>query len=380
MARPRQWPPSVYHHPNGRDRIRIAGRDYWLGKTGTETARKEYARLCVLLAGDQLPQAKCGDLPPISVGDLVAAFMEHAETFYRDSDGKPTSELTNFQAGLKPLLRRNGGTPAAEFGPLALKDVLREMVRRGWMRSSINRQLVRIRTVFRWAESEQLIEPGVYATLCTVRGLRPGEQGCRDKPPVLPVPEADLERTLPHLSPPQVRGIIDLLLLTGARPGEICRMTAEAIDRSGRVEIARGIHVELTQLWAYTPRQHKTRHRGHGRIVLLGPKAQQVLAPWLLLAAPGQYLFRPARGGRGRPQAGRYSREALLAAGHRGCDRAGVPRWAPGQLRHNAATRLVAEFGWDVARVILGHRSVEMTKQYAINDWKAAAEAMSKAG
>jgi len=57
-----------------------------------------------------------------------------------------------------------------------------------------------------------------------------------------------------------------------------------------------------------------------------------------------------------------------------------VPAWSPNQLRHSAATRLVSLYGWDVARIILGHRSVEVTRIYAADDLKKAAAAVRDAG
>ena len=56
----------------------------------------------------------------------------------------------------------------------------------------------------------------------------------------------------------------------------------------------------------------------------------------------------------------------------RACKRAGVPRWHPHQLRHNAATWLRKEFGLDVARVILGHSSPVVTEVYAEMDREKA--------
>jgi hypothetical protein len=38
------------------------------------------------------------------------------------------------------------------------------------------------------------------------------------------------------------------------------------------------------------------------------------------------------------------------------CQAGAVPRWHPYQLRHNAAKRLVQQFGRGVARMDLGHR------------------------
>ncbi len=53
------------------------------------------------------------------------------------------------------------------------------------------------------------------------------------------------------------------------------------VDRSGKV-------------WLYTPARHKTLHFGRKRSVPLGPKAQELLAPFLLLD-PQAPLFSPKR-------------------------------------------------------------------------------------
>jgi hypothetical protein len=45
-------------------------------------------------------------------------------------------------------------------------------------------------------------------------------------------------------------------------------------------------------VWTFTPASHKTEHHGRGRVIYLGPKAQEVLKPFLrpeLIA----YLFSP---------------------------------------------------------------------------------------
>ena len=55
-------------------------------------------------------------------------------------------------------------------------------------------------------------------------------------------------------------------------------------------------------------------------------------------------------------------------------------RWHPHQLRHNAATFLRKEFGVEVARVILGHRSAAVTDIYAELDDEKAKQAIKKVG
>lgn len=54
--------------------------------------------------------------------------------------------------------------------------------------------------------------------------------------------------------------------------------------------------------------------------------------------------------------------------------------WTVYQLRHNAASRLVEQFGWDVARIVLGHTTVDTTREYAVDDIRKAAEAIHEVG
>ena len=62
--------------------------------------------------------------------------------------------------------------------------------------------------------------------------------------------------------------MVDLQLLTGMRPGEATAMRTGDIDMSGRI-------------WVHKPGSHKTEHHGRNRVVFIGPKAQQVLSPFL---------------------------------------------------------------------------------------------------
>ena len=64
-----------------------------------------------------------------------------------------------------------------------------------------------------------------------------------------------------------------------------------------------------------------------------------------------------------------------LAAGE-----AEIVPFAPNQLRHNAATRLVDQFGWDTARIVLGHTSVSTTRIYAVDNFTRAALAVGQSG
>jgi hypothetical protein len=64
------------------------------------------------------------------------------------------------------------------------------MVEAGWCRNVVNRQIIRIRQVFKWAAANQLIPPAVYQGLAAVDGLRRGRSKAKESEPVKPVPEA----------------------------------------------------------------------------------------------------------------------------------------------------------------------------------------------
>jgi hypothetical protein len=54
--------------------------------------------------------------------------------------------------------------------------------------------------------------------------------------------------------------------------------------------------------------------------------------------------------------------------------------WSPGQLRHNAGTRLRKEYGLEAAQVILGHKTLTVTQVYAEKNVAAALKIMGEVG
>jgi integrase len=62
-------------------------------------------------------------------------------------------------------------------------------------------------------------------------GLKKGRTTSRETPPVARVADDTVKRTLADASP-LVRGVVRVMRLTGARPGEVTTMTVEQIDRS----------------------------------------------------------------------------------------------------------------------------------------------------
>jgi len=248
-----------------------------------------------------------------------------------------------------------------------------------------------------------------------VAGLRQGRSEARETCPIQPVEDQTVEATLVELSE-VVAGMVRFQRLTGCRPAEVCALRPCDLDRSGEV-------------WVFTPASHKTEQR----LIPVGPRAQALLFKYL--ARDGEtHCFRPCdseakryaalhsqrqtplscgnRPGtnrvkcRRRPPGKQYQVPSYRRAIHYACDQVfphpelgktihhtmtehqiaelkawqSAHRWSPNQLRHAAATEFRSKFGLEVAQVILGHASADVTQVYAERDLAKDAEVARQIG
>ncbi len=167
----RRIPAYRRYKPKNLGLVVLDGKQHYLGRYGTPESVAEYNRLVqewLTRASAPPPAAPVekadaaasnDDASSPLVNEVIVAFLEHAEGHYVRPDGSRTGEFENLRAALKPLRRLYGYTPAASIGPLALRAVRDAMIRDGLSRSTINSRINRIRRVFRWAASLELI-PG----------------------------------------------------------------------------------------------------------------------------------------------------------------------------------------------------------------------------
>jgi integrase len=397
---------TVRNHLGARQDILLPG-DF-----GSPESREEYDRICAQV------RTNTGTLPPpatdcagLTIAELVLRFMDdHASGYYVEPGTRtPTRELEWLTLAFRPLKRMYGSMPVAEFKPKHLEALQRAMATGSWQtneehellrqrkkpiglaRRTLNARIERIRRLFRWGCSKELVAAESLTKLETLATLKENRSSARETPPVVPVDPAIVEATLPTM-PAVPADIVRLLLLSGARVGEICRLRGRDLDRNGPV-------------WLYRVARHKTQHLGHTRTVAFGPKAQLILRRYLK-ADPDALLFSPAEAerqrkadmranrrspvqpsqlDRSRPNAKRrpgaaYDHRAINHAIRRGCIRAGAPLWHTHQLRHTAALLVMREHGVEAARSVLGHKTLNVTLPYSGIDLQRAAEVMSKIG
>ncbi len=401
--------PKYYKHKaSGQAVVTIDGQDHYLGPWKSRASRDAYDRLISeYLANGRRLRPRPDDF---TVGEVIEQFWEYAQGYYRRPDGTHTQEIGLFKNALDPLNQIYGQTLACDFGPKKLETVRNAMIAKGWSRGTINKAVNRVRAMFKWAVAQELIPASNLEALKALKGLSAGRTNARETSPIQPVPDAFVDATLPFLSP-TVRAMVQLQRLTGARPGEICKMRIVEIDCS-------------QSEWEYTPASHKNSHRGQRLSIFIGSKGQEILRPFLRFNG---YCFSPRQAERERRQAMHNNRKTPLRYGNRpgtnvkrkpkcapgecytvdsyraaikrACELAFQPApplrkmegesvkawkrrltpeqsvelkrwnvehaWHPHQLRHTRASQIRRQFGLEGAQVALNHASLEATQLYA---------------
>jgi integrase len=406
--------PNYRRHSSGQARVTLNGKDYLLGPYGSAESKEVYRRLISEWLARRGQPEKSQEDEPLSVNHLILAYWEFAKDYYGFDRGN-RGDAYCLKDALRVVRLLYGRTPARDFGPLALKACRRQMVEQGWSRTYANAQVDRVRRMFRWAAGEELLPGSVYENLRAVAGLRAGKSGARETKKVKPVRPEHIDAALRHL-PPAIQAMVQVQLLTGCRPAEVCVVRPMDID------------MRNPSCWVFRPGsdkgphgEHKTAHHGHERLIFIGPKAQAVLRPFLG-GEPDAYCFSPAQSEarrnaqrgesrispmtpsqasrgpaarRRRAPGDRYDTHSYRRAIARACRKADaeahkndqavpadevvVPTWSPNRLRHNRATDL-RPHGLDLVKTILGHSKVETTELYAEKDVAAAMELVARVG
>jgi integrase len=405
------------HAGSQRARVRINGKTHWLGpwvgRTPSPEAQKKFDELLaqwqqgrfsrspvppvtLVDVGPNRPVTVTPAQPPkLSVAELVAAYIEYAKTYYQTSSGKPSSTLDNIRQAaraLGPYLH----TPAEDFGPLKLTHIMEQLAAEQRLRrKTINSIANTIRRIFRWGCSREMLPGRVREALNTAEPLKLGRTPAPESPPVLPVADEIVETTLPHL-PQAIRDMVQFERLTGARPGEVCNLTVSDIDMRGEV-------------WSALLVEHKTAYIGKRREILIGPRAQGIIRPYLnrhkdaavfsprdsekirrkeqrrerktkLYPSHVTHMNRKRKAKPKRTAGEFYSTDSYRRAIRRACEKAGIEPWTPNQLRHSAGTELRRRFGLEAAQVVLGHQSADITEIYAERDRELAVKVMKELG
>jgi integrase len=318
--------------------VEIAGRQEFLGhhpahlppprkrKKGDpppkppEEIERAYFRLMASGAG-KLPEAE--KFPVATVCDLFLDFSErhHTPDTYR-----------GYKDFLQDFCEMYGTLLAADLKPLHVTRWLD--AHPGWNGSRRN-AVIAVKRVFNWAEAEGVL------SFNPVKKVAKPPQRRRDRI----LTPAERQEILEAIKDQSFRDFVLAMVETGARPGEVRRVTAA--------------HVNL-ELGVWVFKEHKTAKRtGRPRVIYLTP-AMVELTRTLIAKHPEGPLFRGPRSKRGFTRNGvrcrfRRLREKLPHL-------AGVISYT---MRHSFATQALVN-GVGIAQVaeLMGHADTSMVSQH----------------
>lgn len=331
---------------------------------------------------------------PITISEVIFVYRGHTHAYYQ-KNGEVTREAGMIDDALRILRKHYGTCFVSAFGPVALNDLRDKIIEDlDWSRKYINKQVNRIRSMFKWASANEIVDATVAAALRELAGLKKGRSKARETSRVKVVSDSIVDATL-HSLPEVVADMVRVQRLTSARPGEICSMAPGDIDRSGDV-------------WIYRPVEYKTEHFEKDRIIAIGPRAQKILLKYISGRAADAFCFSPVeselrrravatakritpRSCGNRPGTNRVASPLRAAnqrdttdsyrrAIHRACDKLEIEKWSPNRLRHTASTEIRRKFGIDAARAVDGHSAASTTEIYAELDLNKAIDVMRALG
>jgi integrase len=364
--------------PDGRlrARVRLGGRDHYLGPWGSAEATRRYNRVVSewLAAGGVAPPPRAADGPLVE--ELLAAFLAHAERHYRKRD-KATAEWYNLRTACASVRKLYADLPAAGFGCPELlavrEEFLRQRDRRGkrWSRGYVNEQVNRVRRVWSWGVERGSVPAAVADALRHVKPLRRTRTEAPEGRKVRPVTRAALLATLPLLRP-ALAALCRFHYLVGCRASEACVLRPCDLDRDADPQDG---------LWRWRPVEYKTEHVEDRPAAeyWLNADAQAVAGPWLDdCLTPESWAFptgvrRKQRSGRGCYTKDSYNLAVrrAVARNNRTPGKPTIPHWSVGRVRHlrltevREAAHAAGRHGGEAAQAVGGHAEVSTTDLYA---------------
>ena len=283
-----RFPSLRRHKASGQAVVTVRGRDIYCGRYGTPEADETYRRVIAELVSSGPEVVRHHGLArpgrgqhaftpptrrPITVAELMLAYVEHAERYYQ----APSREIEIIRVTCRAVRELFGNVAASEFGARQLKAVRQQWIDRKQARKYINARITRIVRMRRWAAEEALVPASSWHALQSLSGLRAGRSAAKEPERKKPAQEADLPRALTGLPAP-VRAILETLWCTGARSGEICSLRTCDIVRDGEPWQYRGARPcgrYRLQMQSRTPR---LAFRGPGFIAPLAGRTRRLPA------------------------------------------------------------------------------------------------------
>ena len=141
MPRTKGIPAYGLHKPTGQARVRIDGKDVYLGPHGSEESRRKYEQIVRKMITDRAAQeirARVEIASDLTISELVAGYTQHAKAYYV-KDGRQTTEFGSIARAIRAVRIRHGHELMTAFGPLELKAIREQWIADGQVRTQVGR-------------------------------------------------------------------------------------------------------------------------------------------------------------------------------------------------------------------------------------------------
>ncbi len=297
------------------------GRNVSLGVRGKESRKAAFEAWQRLLREGSM--ARVVEAAPQTVGDAITGFLADAA-----ARTKPSTHA---------LYKRHLDTLSTSLGTVPVAELTVPVLAR-WLQGlgvASTTQAITLRSVsafLGWCVRQEIVTRNPAQAMAKPKSRSRGEESV--------ISPADHSK-LHQLVTPQFRLVLSVLHATGARPGEVCRITVENFDpKAGVVKLS----------------EHKTDHSGRVRLIFLPPETVELLKMQAERHPTGALL----RNRNGKP----WTPKAIAWAVIKLREKAGVKAIAYG-YRHTFATDGLAN-GLPEAHVagLLGHGSTAMLSKH----------------
>lgn len=339
----------------------------------------------------------------VTVGELMDKYLSHAKKSLRPVKSNPEHPDLGFLNRVESFLQLYSAWPVDQFGPDELYAVQRALIqheyvhgkkKKKYTRRGINDVTKWVKRIWKWGVGRQFVRIERLHALDEVKSLRMGESEAADNYRRKRVTEEEFKKVLAKVNP-VVADMLKLSWLTAMRPYEVCEMRPFDIFRDD------------PECWLYIPGRdrspvgkHKTMRFERVKVIPLTSQAQKILKPRIKDFESKEYIFSPGEAietvlknkslkrktplnSGNRPGTNRkehpmiqprekYDHNSLCRAVVRACERAGVEKFVPYDLRRTAATGTRAILGKEAAKVLLGHTKTDTTDIYLLEEVQEA--------
>ena len=335
----------------------------------------------------------------LTVGELVENFKKYTiQILARMSENTRLHDLSlirRIESSLHPYF----AWPVNDFGPDELHKIQQALINHKYVQGKTVKQYTRqgindvmkwIKRVWKWGLGRQLVNPERLQSLEEVKALRLGSNSVTEKAKRKRVTEDEFKKVVSGVNP-VVADMLRLIWLTAMRPYEVCGMRPFDLIRDD------------SECWLYIPGRdcgpvgkHKTMRFERVKVIPITRGSQGILSKYITDFESKEFVFSPEQAvklcqkqkslnrktplncgnkpGTSKKECPRispgkkYDHNSLCRAVVRACERAGVEKFVPYDLRRTAATGTRSILGKEAAKVLLGHTKTETTDIYLLEE------------